>query len=466
MGRASLILVILMSTLFAGIAMRMNRRMLDLPEMLTDLQLKRAAENLSDYSLRYAIDTGKNEINGWFDRGFKDVHVRFRGVAYTEKVADNGATLVIDTQAFPVLAGKIRQISFKNIHVSATNPSQISFQAVSTVEGILQGRAFDYVAEVAFNATNARNPNCFYHEMENNFNGNSPHKQVQDSTPWGNDGYDLLHVKSKKNAGVNNSTAAILKRSNKVKWENVIYTPNSTGNTSMQVDAAFTLVGFVKIDSEMQNTAGAMVWLPTLPSKVPAEDDPYSDPPPTAGIWLGEDNLLHYLVGGNNGDAENPAYGTVEATLHLPEGPYSPQTGTGNSPNYGGNWSFFALTFENGTVTGYYIWVDDKGVVQGWNSAVSATTGEGDFKSALTSEDGASVGGRITQLVYDPNANNPYSASQYDMIFIGAMDAVGMYDEALSAKDLMAFYYNTMKPSSIDYIREGWGIGRDLTVNN
>ena len=52
MGRAMLILVILLSTVFAGIALRMQTKMLDLPDVLRDDQLKRETENVSDYALR------------------------------------------------------------------------------------------------------------------------------------------------------------------------------------------------------------------------------------------------------------------------------------------------------------------------------------------------------------------------------------------------------------------------------
>ena len=55
MGRGMLILVILMSTIFAGIAMRAQNRALELPDVLRDDQIKRETENVSDYALRYAI---------------------------------------------------------------------------------------------------------------------------------------------------------------------------------------------------------------------------------------------------------------------------------------------------------------------------------------------------------------------------------------------------------------------------
>jgi hypothetical protein len=498
MGRATLILVVLMSTLFAGVAMRMNRNMLELPELLTDNQIKREAENISDYSLRYAINQGSDAVRSWYERGFTNAHVYFYG-SDTEQIpveypSENGVDLEIHTHAFPLGNGRIKQISFKNIHLS--EDGEVSFRAVSTVqqslhrtdgpEGLLQNRSYEYVAEVAFNTTNLVNPNCFYHEMNDNFNGNSIKKKpVADSSPWGNIGYDTVHIHSHPNEGVANSRSGIFRRSTHPnQWTNsdlVIYTPDSfepygyeleNPNTSMRVDEEFTLVGFVKIDADLDGENGAIIWLPTLPTSW-TEDEPVTDPPPTAGVWYGADGLIHYLVGGQNGVDEEgkPVYGTVEATIEFPSIFAEQQGSSGNSasPVYRGEWDFFALTFKDGTVTGYYVWVDEEGNVIGWDDAVSQSTGEDEFKSALTSTDGVCTGGRILELDYDPSNSppdkNPYSQSTFDMVFYGAMDQVGMYNYALTLQQLMALYYGTKEPSSIDYIREGWGIRSYISSN-
>ena len=55
MGRSVLILVVLMSTIFGGIVVSMQRRMQNFPEVMVRNLLKKEAESVSDYALRTGI---------------------------------------------------------------------------------------------------------------------------------------------------------------------------------------------------------------------------------------------------------------------------------------------------------------------------------------------------------------------------------------------------------------------------
>ena len=55
MGRAMLIFVILMTTIFAGVLINLNRNLSDMPTVIVRNTLMREAENVSDFALRNGI---------------------------------------------------------------------------------------------------------------------------------------------------------------------------------------------------------------------------------------------------------------------------------------------------------------------------------------------------------------------------------------------------------------------------
>lgn len=457
MGRATLILVIMMSTLFAGLTMRMNTNMLKLPDLLTEHQIKREAENISDYSLREAIDIGSDRAQAWYDAGYENVYIWYMGNSTETGVPSvnpkTGAKeLDIYTANFPVANGSIKKISFMKIAIiggpkeepakgngNVTIPDKrISFQAITEVQSHLQNKTYDYKAQIAFNFYATKTPNCFYYEMNNNINGNSAKKRVQDSSGNDNLGYDTLHTHSKKNDGVAGTTCTIFRNHH----DCTIYCPDAP---SLRVSAAFTLVGFVKVDDSSIGNSAALIWLPTLPGNGISPN-----PPPTAGIWIDSDSYMHFTVGGLSGE-EDPLYSQADVSFdYKPH--YTSNQGNGNSPNYKGPWDFVALSFENGELTGYYAYIDDKGETV-WNVF---NADKAKFDVALLSEDGFSVGGKITKIVKGTQ-HNPYEFSSYEWALKGAMDQVGMYNRALTYQEVINFYNLTTQPATIDYIREGWG---------
>ncbi|MDZ4182329.1 MAG: hypothetical protein U1B83_05570, partial [Candidatus Cloacimonadaceae bacterium] len=55
MGRSMLIVVVLMSTLYTGIMMSMQRSLFSLPDIVSRNMLQKQAESVSDYALRTAV---------------------------------------------------------------------------------------------------------------------------------------------------------------------------------------------------------------------------------------------------------------------------------------------------------------------------------------------------------------------------------------------------------------------------
>lgn len=313
MGRASLILVLLMSVLFTNIILRMQTNMLKLPEMLTSHQIKRECENISDYSLRYAIDYGADKVNTWKNLGYKVVKVIFDGTE-GEQQSVTGDTLTTRTASFPVAIGAIDSLEFRQIdilyHGGHGSVEEIRFQAFSDVHGTLQNKTMDYNAEVAFNFIPVINPNVFYFEMESQLPGN---KIMGDSSGNDNHAYDHGHVmtfpSNHGGLGVAHSRYGWYHEDE----NDAAYVPD---DPTIHMTNKFTLVCFAKIDKMLEGQNAALIWLPS-PLEFGAIDElengeeigPFEglDPPPAMAIWLGDDGMIHFGVGFYHGGGTNHA---------------------------------------------------------------------------------------------------------------------------------------------------------------
>ncbi|HOZ01549.1 MAG TPA: hypothetical protein PLG20_07005 [Candidatus Syntrophosphaera sp.] len=419
-----LILVILMSTIFAGIAMRAQNRALELPDVLRDDQIKRETENVSDYALRYAIAYAIPRIRDWVRNEWQTVIVKFDGGSQ-----EVGSTVI--APKFTVGKATIDQITFNHIGGTFTgNNREIRFQAVSQVTGILQGKTIIYPAELAFNYFKGDTPNCFYYEMNQaQLEGQA---DMNDTSGNGNNAYPFngLHTFPTPGDGVAGWKCGF--------WHNdfndAAYAPNSVNHT-MEVDTTFTLVCFAKADKNLKYRNAALVWLPS----VHPQTNPYAAP--STAIWYGGfDGMMHYTVGLNNNGPNN----WLEVRFPYRDLMSAYSTGSSGQGYRNFPWEFFALTFNKGTLKAYY---NGLPLNASYNNPI---TGSG--QSASRSCFGVSVGSRITRV--NGTTGDGFANSQFDMCFNGVLDQVGMFNRVLTDEEIWNFYNFTQMPTKVDYIRD------------
>jgi hypothetical protein len=420
-----LILLILMSTIFAGIALRMQTKMQDLPDLLRDDQIKRESENISDYALRYAIAYAIPKIKEWVDKNFETVTVKFDGTTVT-----NGN--LIGMPVFPVGNGFIRQITFKHIGGTFTGGNkEVRFQAISDVSGTLMSKTIVYPAELAFNYFKVETPNCFYYEMNQaQLEGQA---DLNDTSGNGNNGYPFngLHTFPTPGDGVAGWKCGFWHGD----FNDAAYAPNDNVNHTMEVDTTFTLVCFAKPDIDLKYRSAALVWMPSV--------QPQGDlaVAPSMAIWYsGVDGNMHFTVG----LSDFAPYNWLQVEFPFKERlvAQSPSSSTGSGyRNY--PWEFFALTFNKGTLKAYYNGLPITSVP---NPVTSTCT------KAVKSKWGVSIGARITRL-NGTNGDGFYN-SNFDRCFHGVMDQVGLFNRALNDQEIWDFYTFTQMPTKVDYIRD------------
>lgn len=419
-----LILVILMSTIFAGIAMRAQNRALELPDVLRDDQIKRETENVSDYALRYAIAYAIPRIRDWVRNEWQTVIVKFDGGSQ-----EVGSTVI--APKFTVGKATIDQITFNHIGGTFTgNNREIRFQAVSQVTGILQGKTIIYPAELAFNYFKGDTPNCFYYEMNQaQLEGQA---DMNDTSGNGNNAYPFngLHTFPTPGDGVAGWKCGF--------WHNdfndAAYAPNAA-NHSMEVDTTFTLVCFAKVDRNLQYRNAALVWMPS----VYPQTNIYAAP--ATAIWYcALDGMMHFTVGLSHNAPNN----WLEVRFPYRNLMTAYSTGTSGQGYRDFPWEFFALTFDKGTLKAYY-----NGLPLNTSYSNPIT---GSSQRASLSCYGVSVGSRITSVA--GSSENGFVNSKFDMCFNGVLDQVGLFSRALSDEEVWNFYLYTQMPTKVDYIRD------------
>jgi len=142
MGRAILIVVILISTIYAGIIVNVQKEMYKLPEVIVDNLLAKELENVSDYALRAAVRMGTE--NNIMVTGVDSMLVDMEN----DRITSYGtAGTVIDTVLFsrPYTQGNctVNKIFYKRV-------GSDYIEAKTYVRGILQGKTVDYDALIAY----------------------------------------------------------------------------------------------------------------------------------------------------------------------------------------------------------------------------------------------------------------------------------------------------------------------------
>jgi hypothetical protein len=149
MGRAMLIFVILMTTIFAGVLINLNNKLSEMPTVLVRNTLMREAENVSDFALRNAIRNANSAA-------FLNYHLG------TPPFTDD----VHHTQVFTDY--KVGNCIIDSLQYSFYNDED-HYEVGSYVRGELQGIKVGRSAEMAFDypfqGLSSR-PNVLYLEME------------------------------------------------------------------------------------------------------------------------------------------------------------------------------------------------------------------------------------------------------------------------------------------------------------
>nr|MDK2851604.1 hypothetical protein [Candidatus Cloacimonadota bacterium] len=419
MGRAVLIFVMLMTTIFASILINLNERVSGVPDVLIVNQLKKESENVSDFALRNAIRNAGSV--GFLDTYLEDED--FSGeLTFTQSFTNfNIGNSVIDSLRY----------SFSD--------SQEQYKVESFIRTSLQGHTVSRHAEMAFDypytTTLVTKPSVLYLEMER-----------LNLFPWLFQGNNYLPDSSGNNyEGVFEGFTLI---SNTVPWggafsrycakfdginDYIVVKPQNEPDEvdSLNTDNSFSLLTFAKIDKDgrwfHEDEQGTLLWIPSEPS------DPNLRNKPSAGIWYDTaDHSMHFAV--TLDDADNTM---LEAVV--------PHTRTAkiyfwllgiqifNVFHYEYPWSSYALTYNHGVLKAYI------------NGVLRATVTGPDVR-AYPSRYGMTIGRRDLRGSGISNEDYKY--------FCGIMDQTGMHHLALSDMSVSSWHNNVMNAATIRYIRD------------
>jgi hypothetical protein len=398
MGRSVLILVLLMTTIYVGIMISLQRKMLDLPDIITQNMLLKQAESVSDYALRTAV---RNSVP--------------LGMQASPEVV---WTWVTRYNNFNIQNCVIDSIRYDFAYDSSR------YRARTYVRGNLMGNHVDYNAEIAFEfplINIVGNPNIFYIECDQpQFNPSAHWDYAWDSTDYHNDGlpYPLGNISTRPNGqGANGWKCASFEEDG-----GYIY---NLGHPSMQVSTNFTLVSFAKIRSSQ--TYATDVWMAS---------DPYDGTTAytgTDGVYHPGKNLrlkpscgIYYENGYLYFTAVNNIYNQITVST-----PFIP---AGKWPHNKDSWVFMGMTYNRGIVKGYV------------NGALVGTNATGFPFAAIPPSYGYSIGRRDLR-------GGTFAWADYKYMF-GLLDQIGLYDRTLTDAEMAGFYNQVINPANIQYIKD------------
>ena len=394
MGKVMLVVVLLIGTIYGGIMLHLQNKMLALPQLQVRQLIQKEAESVSDYALRMAV----------------------RNSVQLGLLADAGA--IIDTTVY-----------FNNYQmghcvidsIKYTFNTGTSYRARTYIRGSLQGVNISYPAEIAFEfpaSAFASGPNCFYLQMDQpQFNPSHNWDNVIDSSPNHNNAGFYGDISTRpKGQGANGWKCA--SHGSGGGWI------SHPGNSSMEVNSNFSLISFAKIRKEA--TYSTIIWMASDPYDTGVADIPNNHPgqnlriKPTLGIYYSSGNMYFTSV--------NTAY--VQSTVTYP---FTPQA---KWPHNKDQWVFFGLTYNNGVLKGYI-----NGLPVGESTA-------GYPLPAITSKYGFSIGRRDIRTT-----TGSVTSGDYKYMF-GLIDQVGLYNRTLTDQEMYDLYYGILNPASMKYIRD------------
>jgi len=414
-----LIIVILMSTVYTGIVISLNRGMFDLPDVLVDTILRKQAESVSDYILRKAVrNANAMVIPSGYTTTFNRKHT------FTNYTLGN---CIVDSIRYSFLY------------------SNQNFIVRTYLRATMQGRTISHTAEMGYNYPQeslGTKPNVVYLEMEkfllfpwlyapntylpdtsgNNYTATVYNILISATVPYGG-AYSRMCAQFD---GVNNYMT--------------VGVDGSIGPATLLNTAnTFTLVCFAKICRNGRflyaGNQGTLIWIPSNPFDTNTASGGHPGKnlrvKPSAAIWFNRsDSTVRFTVTQNN----SPTFTTIEASVPYTRFAVIYTLGFFNLWHYEYAWNSFALTFSNGVLRAYI------------NGQLRSTVTSAVTNRAHPSTYGMTLGRR------DLRYNNPaYNDYKY---FCGLMDQVGVYDRALAGSEILSWHNGVLNAANILYIRD------------
>jgi hypothetical protein len=453
MGRAILLVVILVSTVYAGIIINVQREMYKLPEVIVRNFNSKQAENVSDYALRAAVRLG--------------------------------------TEAYTLPTGRdTMTVFFNNYRQGGVNIEKIFYhrmpagyyEARTYIQSVLQGDTLHYWGQIAYDYPDdpVNGPLALYndynaqthanHELPDqsgNSNGPMPgevcaigasgYQNVIHYSPQGLDKYFSGGGGTHKciKFGANSTNG----KDNEGGWVQV---PNpSAANYTALLDRLKTYDEFSialyampeKVKNSDRNTTnqgspydvnnrgnvGTLYWAASNPNNAKFGQPGYDRP--SAAIWYDTFNNANNTVTMHFQITINDA--TANGTLMTIDRPGCPvYTNISSSSNI---WHMYTLTFSHGVMSAYY----DTQLIQ-------TKTAQGGFTTIKPNDYGFTLGMR------DIRADSPTplcptlvknTGTNY-MFYNGLLDQISYWDRGLTVQEIENWFNNYVDRSVKYYIRD------------
>ncbi len=465
MGRAILIVVILVSTIYAGINVSVQKEMYKLPSVIVNNFLNKECENVSDYALRAAVRLSTENI-------IMLPGVDTLTVTFNDSIPDPGDINLPDDYAIGNC--KIKRIRYKRLGAS-------TFEAKTTIEGTLQGRVVDYTGQIAFNfrTTAVDGPLVLYNDYDSQ--AHAPDSLLDHSshpsgipmtgliTAVGTDFSNVVHYSSDGldkyftgGGGTHKCLefgAAMTNGKDHVGgW---VQCPSPASESyqllldRLKTYNQFTVAVYAKpqivksADRNVTNqgadgaaitiggNSAALYWAASDPEHSKFNEPGYERP--SIGIWYDNYNAvaktvtMHYQVTINDGTASGTSMQITRAGCPI------------NSNLTQLAWHMYTLTFLNGTLTAYYD-----------SDVVGTVTAPGGYTTIMPNDYGFTLGmkdirGDTPTPLCPTQVKDP--ATCY-MFFNGLLDQITYWDVCLTPQDVENWFNNYVDKAEKLYIRD------------
>ena len=417
MGRSMLIVVVLMSTIFAQIIITLNRRMAETPDVMVRNLLTKEVEGVCDYSLRNAIRNAGSmqllQVSGQVSYMWRYNNFRI-------------GNCIVDSTSYTF--------------VGSANHYKIK----TYVRGMMQGQTVSHTAEMAFNypvSTLGGKPNVFYYEFEEFL-----------LFPWLFEENRYI-VDSSDNAYTAENSGYLV--SCTVPWGGAFsqYTAQFNGyeayfqvgqdGSAPMINAAgdFSIVCFAKIDKDGRlfnsSNQGTIIWIPSDPydTNTPSGTHPGQNlrQKPAAAIYYStSDSKIHFVTTLNNSAKTVLDIGvaytrTAQTHIQLLSNILNP-----SHTDY--PWVSLGMTFSGGVFKAYI------------NGVLRQTVNSGQTCGAMPSPYGMTMGRRDLR-----GSGVSYSDYKY---YTGLIDQIGMSDRAISDAEMLTWHQGAQFQNSMLYIHD------------
>jgi hypothetical protein len=448
MGRAILLVVVLISAIYAGIIINVQREMYKLPDVILDNFLSKEAENVNDYALRAAVRLGTESY-------ILPTGVDTMTVHFTDYKQGNV---------------EIEKIFYRRMPAGY-------YEAVTHIKGTLQGRELNYTGQIAYTYTyfNYDGPLVLYNEY--NQQTHSPNEVPDQSehpsgipmegylTAVGTDFSNIIHYSpqglDKYFTGGGGTHKCLEFGAAQTNGKNHIgawvQVPNPyNANYDVLVDRIntpdkFTIAIYAKPERIKNNdrnvtnqgdpysinnrgNTAVLYWAASDPYNSKYGEPGYSRP--SAAIWYDNFNSANNTVTMHFGVtiADSTANGTyMEITRD-------------NCPIYSnlnaGAWRMYTMVFNNGTLSAYYD-----------TQLIETKTAVGGFTTVKPMEHGFTLGMRDIRVDGLLPTQVKHDQTNY-MFYNGLLDQISFWDRPLTATEVENWFNNYVDESVKYYIRD------------